>query len=296
MKRAAVAALVSIACMLASVPARADGADVWKSRGDEAMDAGRAAEALAAYRRAREITPSPALDYNIGRALLAVGDFAGALEAFERYDSTASAELKQRTHRLAEIMSELRAKIAMLTLAGDLEGARVTIRGEAVAVSPGAPIRTNPGDAVVRVERDGSQPFVANVTLAPGRTHALTVTLAPERATGRLTLTARPSSARVAIDGAPRGAAPLDVELSAGEHEAVVTAPSFEPRRIHVTLARGESRRFDIELAPEKTPVTSRWWFWTGMGVVVVGAGIGIAAATIERAPSDGSLGTFSVP
>jgi hypothetical protein len=296
MKRAFGALSLSLACVLAPAPAWADEAASWKRRGDEAIDAGRAAEALAAYRRAREIAPSPALEYNIGRALLAVGDFVGALEAFERYDATAPAELKERTHRLAEIMGELRTKIATLTLTGDLEGARVTIRGAPVTTTAGAPLRLNPGAAQVRVVRVGKEPFVANVDLAPGRKHVLTVTLAPERATARVALSARPSSARVTLDGVPRGAPPVDLELAAGEHEAVITAPSFEPRRVRFTLARGESRRFDIELTPEKKPLTSRWWFWTGVGAVVVAAGAGVAAASLERAPADGSLGTFRVP
>jgi hypothetical protein len=297
MKRAFGALSLSLACVLAPAPAWADEAASWKRRGDEAIDAGRAAEALAAYRRAREIAPSPALEYNIGRALLAVGDFVGALEAFERYDATAPAELKERTHRLAEIMGELRTKIATLTLTGDLEGARVTIRGAPVTTTAGAPLRLNPGAAQVRVVRVGKEPFVANVDLAPGRPLVLPVKLAPERrATGRLALTARPSSARITLDGVLRGVAPVDVELEAGEHEAVITAPSFEPRRLRFTLARGEARRFDIELTPEKKPLTSRWWFWTGVGAVVVAAGAGVAAASLERAPADGSLGTFRVP
>jgi hypothetical protein len=296
MKRAFGAFALFFACVLAPAPALADEADSWKRRGDEAIDAGRAAEALAAYRRAREIAPSPALEYNIGRALLAVGDFVGALEAFERYDATAPAELKERTHRLAEIMGELRTKIATLTLTGDLEGARVTIRGAPVTTTAGAPLRLNPGAALVRVVRAGKEPFVANVVLAPGRILVLPVKLAPERATARLALTARPSSARVTLDGVLRGVAPVDLELEAGVHEAVITAPSFEPRRLRFTLARGEARRFDIELTPEKKPLTSRWWFWTGVGAVVVAAGAGVAAASLERAPADGSLGTFHVP
>ena len=32
--------------------------------------------------------------------------------------------------------------------------------------------------------------------------------------------------------------------------------------------------------APADTPVYSRWWFWTLVGAAVVGAGVGIAAAT----------------
>ena len=64
--------------------------------GDEAMDQGRPAEALAAYEGAARIEPSPALDYNIGRARLGVGDFAGAILAFEHFLATAPEDLRDR--------------------------------------------------------------------------------------------------------------------------------------------------------------------------------------------------------
>lgn len=32
------------------------------------------------------------------------------------------------------------------------------------------------------------------------------------------------------------------------------------------------------------------WWFWTGAGVLVAGA------ASVDRAPTEGSLGTFQAP
>jgi tetratricopeptide (TPR) repeat protein len=110
--------------LLLSVPraVRADepseSASAWRKRGDEAMDARRAAEALDAYRRAAALAPGPVLDYDMGRALLATGDFAGALTSFEKFQAGASVELTARTYLLANVMKELEAKVATIEVRG----------------------------------------------------------------------------------------------------------------------------------------------------------------------------------
>jgi hypothetical protein len=61
-------------------------------------------------------------------------------------------------------------------------------------------------------------------------------------------------------------------------------------------LVRDESRRIDVQLSPENTPLLSRWWFWAGASVLAVGAAAAIVAVSVERSPAQGSLGTFRVP
>lgn len=269
----------------------------WKRRGDEAMDGGRAAEALAAYRQAAAIAPSAALEYNIGRALLSVGDFAGALAAFEHYDATAPEDLKQKTHRLADVMAELRSRLTTLTVVADVTsaGGHLTVRGADAGVLPVAPLRLNPGAVEIRVEREGYEPFTTTVDLVAGQPSRLPITLRPERVVARLAIVATPG-ARVTVDGAARGTTPLDLELAPGTHHVVLDAPKHTPRTIDLSLARDEVRRVDAQLVPITSPITTRWWFWTGAGVLVAGAAVTIAAFTIERAPSEGSLGTFRAP
>lgn len=284
--------------------ARADddeGAEAWKHRGDEAMDAGRPAEALTAYRRAASLEPSPALDYNVGRALLAVGDFAGALSMFERYEASAPEELKRKTHRLIDVMIELRSKVATLTVTCDAPScaaARATVRGVEAGPLPST-LRLNPGRAEVRVERPGFLSFAETVDLWPGKTTDVVVDLRPVPVFGRLTIVANPRGAGVVVDGERRGLAPIDLELAPGTHDVVLSAPRHADRRLTVSLSGNDARRLDVTLAPsepENVPITSRWWFWTGAGVLVAGAALAVVAVSVERAPSEGSLGTFQAP
>jgi len=293
--RARAFAIACVVTTIAPATAWADDASaaVWKQRGDDAMDAGRAAEALDAYRRAAALEPTPSLEYNVGRALLAVGDFAGALAAFEHYEATAPDALKRRTHRLAEVLAELRAKVSVLDVHGEAPGARVLVDGKELGALPLAPVRTNPGHAELRVEREGYEPFVTHAELAPGATVRIQVVLRPVSTTARLAVSAIPRGAGVTVDGAFRGAAPLEVDVAPGAHRLTLTASGYEERVVSVDLGAQERRRIDVELTPRAAPITKRWWFWTALGVAAAGAAAGIVAASVERAPSEGTLGTF---
>src|SRR5690349_16879524 len=90
-----------------------------KAEGDQALVDGRYAQALESYRRAAAIEPDPALDYNLGRTLQALGRSAEALDALERFAHEASPDLIARVPRLDELMSELRANVADLSLVID---------------------------------------------------------------------------------------------------------------------------------------------------------------------------------
>jgi hypothetical protein len=266
-----------------------------RRRGDEAMDARRAAEALDAYRRAAALEPAPALDYNIGRALLATGDFAGALASFEKFQREAPDDLKARTHLLGQIMSELEAKVATLEIGGAPAGARVLVRGIEVGSVP-LTVRVNAGVAEVRVLKDGYEGHVETRELAPRQSTRLDVALVLERAGGQLSIFAQPVNARITIDGRSRGASPVTLDLSPGAHELLIEAPSHRPRRIPVELTKGELRRVDITLDREATPLTKSPWFWAGIGVLVTGAIVTTVALTRTSSPDEGSLGTFNVP
>jgi len=292
--------IVALASSFHAGVARAEdesNASTWKARGDAAMVAGRAADALESYRRAAALEPSPKLDFNIGRALLAMGDMAGALEAFERYDRTAPDDLKAQTHRLAEVMAELRGKVAALEVVAvddTAKGAEVFARGKALGRLPTPPFTLNPGQVEVRVARSGYEPFVQTLELAPGDKSRLDVAL--RRIVSSLAIASAPTGASVEVDGVLSGPAPLTLALSPGDHQIVVRAPRYQPRTVRVSLAEGKTRQVDVQLAPEAAPLTSRWYFWTGVGVIAAGVATAIIAANVERSPSRGSLGTFNVP
>ena len=63
-----------------------------------------------------------------------------------------------------------------------------------------------------------------------------------------------------------------------------VTRDGYETAETSTSVAAGEKRPLEIPLA-KLEPITKKWWFWTGIGAVVVtGVVIGIAEATTRSA------------
>jgi tetratricopeptide (TPR) repeat protein len=62
--------------------------------------------------------------------------------------------------------------------------------------------------------------------------------------------------------------------------------------------ARGDGEKFtrQRQKQPESKPVYKKWWFWTGIGVVAVGASVGIAAAGGGNGPPPTDLGPIVFP
>ncbi|UJR86309.1 hypothetical protein [Sandaracinus amylolyticus] len=93
---------------------------------------------------------------------------------------------------------------------------------------------------------------------------------------------AAPSGHVLARVGSPE--APLVVEVPAAAPVVVASAATTVEEH-----DRGEAPSGDV---------TGEWWFWTLIGVAVVGAGVGIGVgvAVASEGPSDGSLGNVTLP
>ncbi len=128
--------------------------------------------------------------------------------------------------------------------------------------------------------------------------------------------------ANVSIDGEVIGQTPLPpVEVSAGGHTLSVTRPGFLPYNRALEISE-EGLRTNVELEPdpefasrlaeedraaaeqfivadeESDSILEKWWFWTAVGVVVVGAaiGIGVAASGGESTPEGFEVPSIPLP
>ena len=96
-----------------------------------------------------------------------------------------------------------------------------------------------------------------------------------------------PSGAELELDGRSAGLTPMSVRLHDGRHYLVFRSPGHfaAPRIID---ANGEPMGvlrveldpldpvFDPEDAPTTKPLVRKWWFWTVIGVAVVGTSLGL--------------------
>lgn len=265
-------------------------AEELKTAGDDAMQRLDYASALTAYEKSYALEPNPALLYNRGRALQALGRYPEALDQLEAFRRDASPELKARVPKLDELVKEVQAKVGSLVVQSNVAGARVLVRGRLVGTTPlSQPLRLNAGRASVEVLADGYHPFKKSLLLPSGSTYELDALLFSKNTTGVLEVSSPVAGAIVFMDGKRVGTVPVQTALPAGEHRVLVRHEGYEEAETSAVVRAGKSSRLDVPL--DRPPgITSRWWFWTGVGVVVVG-GVALTAALLtERSPDEGDI------
>ena len=263
-----------------------------KRRGDEAMVALRYQEALTYYRRAFEATKSPALLYNMGRAYEGLAEFPKALDALEEFTEKAPPELKARVPKLAELVDDVRKRVATMILSSPIAGAEVRLGNSVLGVTrQGQTVfRVNAGRQTLTVTHRDYFPFERPVALAATQVEAVDVVLASRSAEALLRITSPISGAAVFIDGKSIGNVPAETPMKPGQHRVALTRDGYDAAETNVVLIAGERKDVDIPMGIHDS-ITKKWWFWTGIGVILVAGGIATyIALTTEKDPSAGTI------
>ena len=294
--------LVCFVLVVVSLPARPAAADptpadksqgaVLKKRADEAMESLRYASALEDYSEAYRLTGDTSLLYNRARVLEALERFGEALDELERFSREATPQLRSRVPRLKELVNDLSARVATLTVNCTTPGARVLVREKVVGTTPlDGPVRMNAGTAEVEVVAEGYVPFKQTIDLPKAGAITLDVFLVAREARGQLVVRSTPEGADVRIDGKSLGRAPTEAQLAPGNHVIVVSRDGFVDKKASAVVIEGQSKTVDVTLE-RPPPITSKWWFWTGIGVVVVGVAVVsvVYALTTEKDAGRGDI------
>lgn len=231
---------------------RTGAAQVAFQRGIAEMDARRYPTALAALEESYRLYPSPVALYNIALAHREMGHVQRAVEAFERYLTEGGARVP--AERITAVRDTLRQLREQV--------ATVTLTATPTpfaAVVDGrdaaltdGALSLDPGEHVLVVTAPGRRPWREEVRLAPGQRVTRSVTLEPDGTT---------APAPAAGEAAPTTMPP--------------TGTTPHPRE-----------------GPRAPAITSRWWFWTGLAVIVVGgvvAGVAIATSGGSEPPLPGT-------
>jgi len=132
-------------------------------------------KALARFREAYAIYPSPKILFNVAQTLVELGRKVEAMEAYQRFLRRAPRDTARRLLHLArQRVQKLKAELGTLYVDVNEPGASVLIDGREVGLSPmDVPVRLVPGAHLVVVQKKGYLTATAKVTVAAGqrRTH-----------------------------------------------------------------------------------------------------------------------------
>lgn len=300
--------LVVLMMVLAASPAFADEAssakaDELKKRGNQAMLDLNYTEALDAYTAAITLSPDDAtLYYNLGRAHQAREDYPAAVDALDQFERKASPEVKARVPKLDVLVSDVRSRVGAVAVrcTADLPNATITIGDKATtkgcSTSPKVvriSVPSRQAVVEVRLTADTHQGQTVRVAVEGGAAPiAVLLTVLPTSTSGMLFVRATPLTARISVDGTERGNPPLELPIGAGSHVLDVRAEGHDDKHLQIVVEAGKRRDVPVDLQ-RTTPITSRWWFWTGVGIIAVGVGITVWYL-IAQPESDASTGSIA--
>ena len=265
--------------------------------GAELVKAAKWSEALAAFESSFGLVRHPVTLFNIGACERALGSYARARRTLVRtreldragaegaLSDSARSDVEAFLTEIAEILIvvEVHLDPASATIAVDgrplettLEGTVPTLTAGLAAPGPGlAPpagdfrLEVDPGTHVLVLSRPGFQDVVRRETFAKG---SVALDLVLSRLDGAIEVRADRTGSAVAIDGIDVGGAPVTVRRPAGRYHVAVRKSGFVPFETDAVLEPGGRVALSAPLAPETTPVTKRWWFWTVAGGVLAAA------------------------
>lgn len=181
--------------------------------------------ALAEFLESRRLYPSRTATASAAASLRNLGRWDEALDMFEAllrdFDKTLPADTKAAAQR--EII-ELRGLVGTIEIEGARPGAAISIdqrgRGE---YPPIAPLRVVAGSHVVRVYKEGFEPFEQLVDVAGGKSVVIKAPLPALLRSGRLKVVEQGGrEVDVIVDGGVVGKTPFEAPFAPGDHVIVL--------------------------------------------------------------------------
>jgi hypothetical protein len=230
---------------------------------------GRWEESRSLFERAHALSPNARTLRGIALASFEMRDYVRCVTALRgALDSNARKLDATQRKQAQKLLTQAEGYIAHRTVALTPATARVTVDGEDAQFSEGK-LLLNPGKHELMAEAPGYQPQRLSIIAHSGSQGALEMQLAPAIAAGSIAQVAPPTAEQTARQGL------------GSNHDHVATA--------------------ETEPAPNE-PVTKRWWFWTGIGAVVLGGtavalGVALGGDDGGRAPYyEGNGGSLQGP
>lgn len=284
--------------LLLAVPAIAFAQDAkaLKAEGDAAMDRLDFQQALDKYNQAYDKSHDPAILYNRARALQSLNRMPEALDELERFDREAPADLKSKVP-LTQLLGEYRGRVGVLEIKTDVPNARVTVDGKLVGTTPlpGNKVRINAGHVTVEISAEGYESFRETRDVAAGSPAVIEPKLRGK--TTVLVVQADPNATSSELDGKPGRPTPFEIGVDPGRHVVILHRDGYYDLSSTTDVGTGERKILNLKL--EGKPVTTKWWFWTGIaGAVILGVGIPLLvyALNTERSPDRGDILPGQVP
>lgn len=222
------------------------------------------APALAEFLASREMYPTFSATNNAARALHKLQRYDESLDLYEtalrEFPNAGAAE---RTFAQRAV-AELRERVGTIEITGAEPGAAIVVSGQNRGEYPSiTPLRVSVGTHLVRLFKEGYEPFEARVDVAGGQMQRVPAKLQALKTSGRLKVTERSGrTLEVFVDGTSMGQTPWEGTLSVGNHAVYLrgrgrdgTQPAAAAVKAQqVTALTLKAEELDANLRVDPTP------------------------------------------
>jgi hypothetical protein len=257
--------------------------------------------ALVEFETSYQIYPAPGLLYNIGLTQKVLFRYVDAIATLSRYLAEARDPPAERLVEVRQLIADMKALLADLTLTVSPAGTVVSIDGRSVGTTPVPPISLAAGHHLLELEATDHRPLRKEFIIVAGKPLALSFELQAVPRAGHARILVTPRDATIRIDGALAPPGTVDFTVNAGGHTLEVSAPGYQPLRSELAVAAGQVREVPVHLEPavRKRRLYERWWFWTliGGGAGALTTGLAVPLSPRAAPPAPGSLpGSGEIP
>lgn len=258
--------------------------------GRASMSASRFADAVSAFERSLSLQETPATLYNLALAYRSTNRCTVGLNTLDRFDAMET----DPTHREAAsaIRRELVECVVTLTLHVQGQAETLFVDGRPSTLRDGQHrLLLDPGAHRLEVRRTGYRPVERVQEMLPGRAYEMSIDAAHDPLPAELIVDPGRGDAVVRVDDVAMVEVPGTVSTQPGLHRIRVVFPDGSSQERSVTVEPGGHVvvNFHERFVPSEQPLWSRWWFWTGLGVIVAGATVATVFAlqpALESRPS----------
>jgi hypothetical protein len=253
------------------------------------------AAALIKFTSAHDASKDPRLYWNIASCEGKLHHYAKAVGMLRTYLKDGGTLLSdQDRYDATQTMSAMEPLTSTMRVTSSEDGAEVYLDDALIGKTPLDPMLVDIGVHKVRLHKAEFDEATEEVTVSGGATLLVDLKLKQTVHEGRVSVSAGPKDT-IAIDGQPVGVGQWAGALHSGGHTLRVTAQSMLPYQSEVLVQDGQTRTISVTLNPEPSKGLPAW-VWVG-GSVLVAGGLGTGAYFLFK-PSPqyngpvGNLGT----
>jgi hypothetical protein len=146
--------------------------------GVASVDAGNYEAARVAFQQAYALKPHPSVLRNLGQAELKTGRYLEAARHLSTFVRDTTYGTAPEREAAAKSLAQAETQVGRVLVQVDVQGADITVDGELAGRSPVTdPFYAEPGERLIRIQKEGYDPYEKTQVIEAGRTTQLKIVL-----------------------------------------------------------------------------------------------------------------------